>query len=390
MSTKLSFEVLCVDTKNATEIETEVNFLHLFMASSKIWKKPEILRNKSINDKEQSLSLHLTKIKTELEELPNNAFQINVQGGFDELEPVRRHIVSYIKKQNFDYIYVVKDDVSKEIARELYPLINEVETSLRKYLIKFFVTKLGPNWWNITADSEMKKKSDSGRKKNEKIFSESVDNKIYLIDFSDLGKMVYSQSSGYISKDEIVDKINSLEETPEAIRAFKGELQSNYNKFFKTTFKDKNFQKKWEDLEIIRHKVAHNNLFIKDDLDQGNQLAHELVDIIEEANSKIEEIEFSPDEKEAIRDNIVLDNYAYKIVTEEEFIGRLVELEAWSNQRSGGYISLGKLIKETLGTLGYDYRASNEVMHRLESKGIIEIYIHPGNEKQCIRRLLGN
>ena len=261
----------------------------------------------------------------------------------------------------------LKDDVSKEIARELYPLINEVETSLRKYLIKFFVTKLGPNWWNITADSEMKKKSDSSRKKNEKIFSESVDNKIYLIDFSDLGKMVYSQSSGYISKDEIVDKINSLEETTEALRAFKSELQSNYNKFFKTTFKDKNFQKKWEDLEVIRHKVAHNNLFTKDDLDQGNQIANELINIIEDANSKIEEIEFSPDEKEAIRENIVLDNYAYKIVTEDEFIGRLAELEAWSNQRSGGYVSLGKLIKETLGTLGYDYRASNEVMHRLES-----------------------
>ena len=42
-------------------------------------------------------------------------------------------------------------------------------------------------------------------------------------------------------------------------------LETNYIKFFQDTFKDKGFQDKWTQLEEIRHKVAHSNLFTIED-----------------------------------------------------------------------------------------------------------------------------
>jgi len=77
-------------------------------------------------------------------------------------------------------------------------------------------------------------------------------------------------------KEDILKRINELEETPQAIRTLKEQLQSNYQKFFRESFKDKGFQEKWERLEKLRHKVAHNNLFTASDLEEGKELALQL------------------------------------------------------------------------------------------------------------------
>ena len=148
----------------------------------------------------------------------------------------RQLLLKYLKTLNFDSLHVLEDHISLRIAQSIYPGIYKVESFLRKYVIKFFAIKLGPEWWNLTADSEMQKKTIQ-RKNNETIFSEFVDNKVYLIDFGELGKLIYSQSSGNLSKDDIINKVMKLEDTADALKKFKDEIQTNYNKFFKNTFK---------------------------------------------------------------------------------------------------------------------------------------------------------
>lgn len=222
-----------------------------------------------------------------------------MKGKYEKVAAIRIKLLEFISAQNFDHTYVIKDEISKNIACTLYPLINELETLLRGYLMKFFITKLGPKWWDITADSEMKQKARL-RKKNEQVFSNYIDNKVYLIDFGELGKMIYALSSGYINKNDIIDKLMNIEESIDAIKELKQELQSNYTKYFKETFKDKQFQKKWEDIEKLRHKVAHNNLFTEKDLEKGVNDCNELKQIIEEADKTMDEIEFSEEEIEKI------------------------------------------------------------------------------------------
>ena len=240
------------------------------------------------------------------------------------------------------------------------------------------MTKLGPNWWSVTADAEMQKKIVS-RKNNETNFSHKADGKAYLIDFGELGKLVYAQSSGFISRDDIHSKVMSMEESPEAVRSLKLELQSNYTKFFKDTFKDKNFQQKWEELEKIRHKVAHNSLFVEADRDAAVRLCTELMSIIDDANRKIDALKFSQDEREALMDRIVSTSQAFKVITRDEMLERLRNSERWAVANSNAFIGLTSYVKTYLGNAGYDYSASFDVIRQLEADGVVEVYDHRGD-----------
>ena len=300
------------------------------------------------------------------------AFYLKLQGSYDFIEKLRIPITAHMKQQNLDYIYILTDEVSEKIAAQIYPHINRVENNLRKYLIRFLVTKLGPNWWNVTADSEMKKKIIQ-RKKNETVFSEYADSKAYLIDFKELGKIVFSQSSGFITKDDIIRKVMSMDETPEAIITLKQQIQSNYNKFFKETFKDKEFQEKWELMEKLRHKVAHSNLFTADDLNEAKRLASELTEIIGNANDQIDKVTFTVDEKVALKESVVESSQAYEVITQDVFLSELKDQEQYFVMK-GGYVGLSQFVKGYLGGKGYDPRSSFELAYRLKQKGVVENY----------------
>lgn len=302
----LEFKIICVGVQSKIKVKNETNLLHLLLSNGDLWKDPE-LKKSTIEEKDHSIFCTVQNLstKTEKEEDLQASFLISFRGEYEAIEPIRIKILEFISAQSFSYNYVIKDDVSKQIACELFPLINELETLLRGYLIRFFITKLGVRWWDMTADNEMKQKATK-RKNNEKTFSQYIDNKVYLIDFNELGKMVYSLSSGYINKDDILQKLINVEEKVEAIRELKNEVQSNYNKYFKESFQDKQFQKKWEEMEMLRHKVAHNNLFTIDDLSRGKTNYNELKSVIEQADKAMDKVNFTYEEKEKIAEESLM------------------------------------------------------------------------------------
>jgi hypothetical protein len=294
-----------------------------------------------------------------------------MQGRFCVLEPLRERIAEHLKRQSFDRVYILADELSEKIACEIYPLIYRVENLLRGYLVKFMTTRLGPRWWENTATGELNRKIHQ-RKNNEQVFAQHIDNSAYLIDFSDLGQIIYTHSSGFTSKEEIIKKISEVEETPEAVRALKQQLQSNYQKFFKETFKDKGFQAKWESLEKLRHKVAHNNLFTAADLDQANEIAGELRAIIEGAIKSVASVTLAAEDKDAIKESLV-DRGFFNVISEDEFLKELRDAEVYF-ARNNGFVGLKYFVKTRLGDQGYDYRASYELVSRLDKQGRIKIY----------------
>ena len=72
-------------------------------------------------------------------------------------------------------------------------------------------------------------------------------------------------------------------ESIEALKTLKSDVQSNYHKFFKTAFADRDFKSKWKKWESFRNKIAHTNLFAKDDLIDGKKIADERIKIISDA-----------------------------------------------------------------------------------------------------------
>lgn len=366
------FEVLVTDTTGKVFIKNEDSFCHNLLSNNILWSKPEIKKENYIVDEEKKVRLHIKKITSKNDLTENDlkqVFVITVNGKFENLEPFRIPLLNYLKILNFDSIYVLEDHISLMIAKSIYPGIYKVESFLRKYVIKFFVIKLGPEWWNLTADSEMQKKTNL-RKNNETIFSEFIDNKVYLIDFGELGKLIYSQSSGNLSKDDIVNKIMKLDDNIDALKKFKEEIQTNYNKFFKNTFKDNNFQLNWEELERIRHKVAHNNLFTLEDKNQAIKTIDDLIKTITKANEEIDDLSFSEEEKEDIVRNFT----GFKTITKEIFIEELHKSVEWSKNQADGFVGLQNFLINILGPKGYEFYSTRELLTKLEKDNIVEIY----------------
>lgn len=237
----VKFEILALDTKSDCVVKTEDQLLHSLCANGTLWKKPSLESSQpSITDKEVVVTVNTTAKGEENSAAYNIAYELSVIGDFDRVEPFRLPLIAYLEHQRFGPLYILKDEVSQKIACQIYPLLYRAENALRGYLIKFMSTRLGPGWWEQTAEREWKKKVHQ-RKRNETIFAQHVDNNAYLIDFGELGKMIHSQSSGFTSMDDILKKVEECDETPQAIAGLKADLKSNYYKFFKKSFKDKGF-----------------------------------------------------------------------------------------------------------------------------------------------------
>ncbi len=375
---KCFFEILVTDVKGEVVIKDKKSLCYNLLSNTKLWNEAYITGD-AIIDKIKRIKIIVRKMKiqedsqeTELKQ----AYILTVEGDFNPLEGFRVPLLKYLKMLNFDFLYVLEDDISRIIAKGLYPNIYKVESFLRKYIIKFFAIKLGPEWWKLTAGSNMKKKI-SLRKNNETVFSKYIDNEVYLIDFGELGKLIYSQSSGNLSREDMVDRIIETEETPEAILRLKNEIQTNYNKFFKTTFKEGNFQSKWEELEKIRHKVAHNNLFTLDDQEQGTELIKNLISIIEIANNDIDEVSFSDSDKQYVMNSFL----NFKKITEEILIDELKHSMGWATKSADGFVGLTNFVN-ILGKKGYEFQWTRDLIKKLEDEKRLEIYTYNSDKAE--------
>lgn len=373
MSAVLKFELLALDTVEQSVIQSELNLLHSLLSIGSLWKAPFIdQQGLKIVDADVTLEARRVKADAESSTDINKAFFITLLGSYHWLEPKRKIIVEFLDNQKFDYLYVLTDQVSEQIAHELYPLIYRVENILRAYIVKFMTTRVGPKWWEITATSDLNQKVKN-RRNNEQEFSKHIHNNAHLIDFGDLGKLIYAHSSGFTSKEDIIRKISNLEETSEAIQRLKEELKSNYQRFFKESFKDKNFQEKWEELEKIRHKVAHNNLFTNVDLERGKQLAEELLEITNTAIESVDQVTLRSEEREAIRGSFASQGI-FTEISEGELLKELEEQETYYSKRNNGFVSLSKFVREHLANKGYDIPSVYNLIEELKAKEKVELY----------------
>ncbi len=342
-----------------------------------------------------------------LNDLIEAAFVIRIKGDdYSELEKFRYNFLIHLRKKlNFTNIRILKDDISTKISNDIYPLINQVENLLRRYLVKFFTQKIGVEWWDVTAPKTLYEKLSS-RKGNEKVFSNIVDTDVTLIDFDDLGELVYKQKTGFNKQEHIISRVMNSE-TVEDLNNLKQELQGNYTKYFKEAFQDNNFEKKWKVLFDIRNKVAHNNLFVHTDYDTAKQVVDELTKIINDAEAKIDEFKFSIEEQEALRKATIeavkdaellneskeekklgltivgkinlptekkYDDSYFNIITEEELLKELEIAENTYKKDGKSYLGLKGFVTDWLGNKGYSYGPTYSLVNILHDKGLVEIY----------------
>jgi len=404
------FELIVIDNSGASEIVSERSFLFALMGTDKLWKEP---KQKSGKGNYEIIDGDIkVKIKTAsvLNDLIEASFAIQVESkNFERIEAFRYRFLIHLRNRlKFNHIRLVSDDVSNHIAKQIYPLINDLETALRRYISKFFTQKIGPDWWNkAVPETTMRKISE--RKKNEKVFAPLLETDLALIDFNDLGDIIYKHKFGFNKPESLTERINALknDELQEQVDKLKSDLNSNYTKYFQENFKAQNFEKKWKELFEVRNKVAHNNLFTKKDLDRTTELHADVLKIIKEAENKIDEFNFSTEEQESIRrqtgDDIVIeaitnaitsgelsltgdlnksgkptennDEESGRDLTEEIFLDELDGAAHWvKTNPSMDYIGLKWFVFKVLVPSGYDYSSSYALANILQQKGEVEIY----------------
>jgi hypothetical protein len=167
------------------------------------------------------------------------------------------------------------------------------------------------SWWDVTANPKMIEKVKNRQRNRSNQFSYFINSDIEFADFDDLGLLIYKQSTGFNDPERVLEMLDQIENI-EDLNELKGNLQGNYTKYFKTFFRDKNFEKLWKDMSKIRNKVAHQATFFHSELKRGKELSAELTRIITEAEKHIDEIVLSLKEKQAIH------QAAVEVVREEE------------------------------------------------------------------------
>ncbi len=381
--TKKIFEILCVDSRSQTVITNTDNLLNRLIGNGVLWKKAE-LKGNHIND--SVLNIKLTS-KT-IENNPETAkisILLKVEGEAN-LEAFRHPLVKHLKDERFDFIYILTDEVSKQISENLYSNINTLENLLRKYLTTFFATRLGPKWWDDVANDELNKKVRD-RKNNETLFSKHlihgkeetlVDTKSFLIDFKDLGEIIYRVSAGNLKSDNITKQIEGLDETdianlPNAVKTLKNEIKTNIKKYF-PEFEKIEFQKKWEFLYNIRNKVAHNGLLTKQDDEEANKYLSELIKFLGKQNDELGQLQFDPEEIAIYQENIVKQSSRYAKITKDKLAFELYKMDDWTRRNKRPFIGLKYFVADILGIKGFDIGTSYDIINELKDEGYIEIY----------------
>lgn len=305
MHSNFIFELLCIDPD---DISDQRGFIHAISYSTDVWngRSPLITKDKNGHDfikGESGLIVTVINVDTSkiLTDLVEAAFVLRVESPmFEPLEPFRQRLLRHLSdKLRFAHLRVLQDDISSEIANQLYPKINAVENLLRRYLIKFFFQRVGMSWWEVTATPKMIEKVKARQRNRSNQFSYFINSDIEFADFDDLGLLIYKQSTGFNEPEKVVEKLGNID-TLEELRELKSNLEGNYTKYFKTFFRDKNFERLWKEMSKIRNKVAHQATFFHSELRKGIELSAELTSIIKEAENHIDEIVLSLKEKQAI------------------------------------------------------------------------------------------
>ena len=362
MPSNFIFELLCIDPE---DINDQRGFIHAISYSNDVWngRSPIITKDKNGNDfikGESGLTVSVINVDTSkiLTDLVEAAFVLRVESPmFEPLEPFRQRLLRHLSdKLRFNHLRVLQDDVSSEIANQLYPKINAVENLLRRYLIKFFFQRVGMSWWEVTATPKMIEKVKARQRNRSNQFSYFINSDIEFADFDDLGLLIYKQSTGFNEPEKVLERLSHIE-TVEELRELKENLEGNYTKYFKTFFRDKNFERLWKEMSKIRNKVAHQATFFHSELRKGIDLSAELTSIIKEAENHIDEIVLSLKEKQAIH------QAAAEVVREEQEEAAVHQVHDLNGQRSQ------QVATEEAATLVTNKRTDAGSDHRVKLTG---------------------
>ncbi|HYH75009.1 MAG TPA: hypothetical protein VD735_03530 [Candidatus Saccharimonadales bacterium] len=278
----------------------------------------------------------------------NSEADLNIFGDF--LRSVRV-VLSPLFPKNPDALQILRDDLSLYYRIKAYPLISEIENSMRRLITKFMQVNVGMGWTRERVPDEISKNK----------FKNEDTTFLHNVDFINLKELLLSQN--YSKHKESL--INNLK-TSQKETFTKAEIESlipvsNWDRYFSAKIKvdAEELDNDWTQLYELRCKVAHNRTFTSSDLTRTETLGKKVVIILEAAQQELDSIHVNEDEAQGIAEDAVLNSASAKELL-EMFLGQWRGIERH-------VIKLANFV----GDDPANYRNLADCVRGLESKGYI-------------------
>ncbi|WP_224964162.1 HEPN domain-containing protein [Acinetobacter guillouiae] len=285
---------------------------------------------------------------------------------FQELLKAVRTILAKVSNENEPL--TLRDDISSTYAERAYPIIHELENSMRKLITKFMITKVGR--LSIT-DHLPGEVVDSVKVEGRKSINENF---LYKTDFIQLSNFLFREFSTHKSDSiySIISKADAI--TADELQHLKDKLpMSNWDRYFKPVIKcsSEELKANWEILYKLRCIVAHNNFMSKGDYEVLLSRAEKVSKIIQEALDRLSEVEVKEAEKSDILDGVNINiNEQYGVF-----------LNSWKSLVN----SIDKILKFVIGM---NEEKAERLSFRSKIEHLIEFSILEEDERRKIYRLL--
>ena len=308
----------------------------------------------------------------------------------DEQIRLYEELLSEIRNIVFKVAFKVQtiwDDVSFFYSKLAYPLIYDIENSMRKLITKFMVINVGTNWEKENTPEKLQ--NYSKKNKNEEM--------LYKFNFSQLSNYLFdefvmydinefikeqtqedkddekgaenqtnqSNADNQIKKDNS-KKIFTIDDLQPFLR------KSNWDRLFSgiVDLEGEQLKKKWSELYEYRCKVAHNNHFIRADYNRVREIIDEIKPQIDKAIDNLDNVNISEADSE-----IFSENYAtvYNLNVKEFFD----EFDAMCNLidmlflKTGSYDSVGYYASKNPRVVGKNHISLRKKVDNLRDMGVI-------------------
>jgi hypothetical protein len=274
MKVKIEFLFLKPENTKCGSIKTFKN--HLQTDSDIIIKREQLKVNKII----ATLSLVTGLVMDDKNEryfllkVEKNVNPRNEEKAINDLSVVKEKILGVISNSGIGFkIVPLYDDVSFYYSKLSYPLINEVENSMRQLIYKFMITNLGSNWLSKGAPSKFNSSVKNKNKSEEKNDDESqlnysFENILHNIDFIQINHFLFTEYT--INLSEIYEKIKKAKKNTDLTLPEIKEVvpKDNWSRYFSKIIQIPKFMQNWARLYELRCLIAHNNLINKSNYDE--------------------------------------------------------------------------------------------------------------------------
>lgn len=283
-TTAAAFNNLLKTIDGVSITKTELNFGSLLLAY-------ELQTGEILCDKQRYFHLKLT---------------LQAESHLQQFEVLLKSIRSLLHKASGKPAQTLWDGVSLYYAQRAYPLIHDLENTMRKLITKFMITNVGLGWASETVPREV---VESVKSK----IARPDHNYLYEVDFIQLSNFLFKEYTT-VTMVVLADRIKKATSiTDLAIDDLKQAIpRSNWDRYFSALVRCEGeyLKVRWDKLYEKRNLVAHNRPIAKFDLDEIVRLCDELRSKLQQALESLDQITIADDDRELVSESAAISKSA--------------------------------------------------------------------------------